>query len=134
MRISAEVYPLEVCESIDTCQLDGESGHFDIPASGRAPFDNWGVPPSRSCMSALWTASCRGPASSWTWCICGECYGSEDDMPKFEDSCLCSYTKAFHNSRVSSPSCCEGLGLGRQEQICGGLRSLQELLDTVQGC
>ena len=51
VRISAEVYPLEVCESIDTCQLDGESGHFDIKAQGRAPFDTWGMdkPQLREC-------------------------------------------------------------------------------------
>ena len=51
VRITAEVYPLEVCESIDTCQLDGESGHFDIKAQGRAPFDTWGVdkPQLREC-------------------------------------------------------------------------------------
>lgn len=51
VRIIAEVYPLEVCESIDTCQLDGESGHFDIKAQGRAPFDTWGVdkPQLREC-------------------------------------------------------------------------------------
>ena len=51
VRVSAEVYPLEVCKSITTCQLDGESGHYDIPATGRAPFDTWGVeqPQLREC-------------------------------------------------------------------------------------
>ena len=47
MRVSAEVYPLEICDSITTCQLDGASGHFDIPAVGRAPFGTWGVPESK---------------------------------------------------------------------------------------
>ena len=47
VRVSAEVYPLEVCDSITTCQLDGESGHFDIPAVGRAPYGTWGVPESK---------------------------------------------------------------------------------------
>ena len=53
VRVSAEVYPLDLCDAITTCQLDGESGHFDIPATGRAPFGTWGMeesePQLREC-------------------------------------------------------------------------------------
>lgn len=40
-----------MCESVATCQLDGPSGHHDVVAAARAPFDTWGVnqPQLREC-------------------------------------------------------------------------------------
>lgn len=35
-----------------TCQLDGPSGHHDVPAEAHAPFDTWGrvnKPQLREC-------------------------------------------------------------------------------------
>lgn len=54
MRVIAEVYPLEVCASVATCQLDGPSGHHDVVAMVRAPFDTWSVsqPQLRECFVA----------------------------------------------------------------------------------
>lgn len=51
VRVTAEVYPLEVCASVAWCQVDGESGHHDVRAEARAPFDTWGVtqPQLREC-------------------------------------------------------------------------------------
>ncbi len=45
------MYPLDVCESVATCQMDGPSGHHDVVAAARAPFDTWGVtqPQLREC-------------------------------------------------------------------------------------
>lgn len=60
VRVIAEVYPLEVCASVATCQLDGPSGHHDVVATTRAPFDTWGVsqPQLRECF-----VDCKLPAA-----------------------------------------------------------------------
>jgi hypothetical protein len=43
---------VELCATVSVCQLDGGSGHHDIPAHSRAPFDTWGVsgPQLRECI------------------------------------------------------------------------------------
>ncbi|CAL8469654.1 g9195 [Coccomyxa elongata] len=66
VRVIAEVYPLDVCESVATCQLDGPSGHHDVVAAARAPFDTWGVdqPQLRECF-----VICKlpEPGLTFTW-------------------------------------------------------------------
>lgn len=51
VRIIAEVYPEEVCSLVEVCQVDGPSGHFQVPATSQMPFGTWGVsgPQLREC-------------------------------------------------------------------------------------
>lgn len=51
VRITAEVYPDEVCSMVEFCQLDGPSGHFQMAATSQMPFGTWGVsgPQLREC-------------------------------------------------------------------------------------
>ena len=88
---------------------------------------------SRSCTSALWTANCRSPASSWIWCICGEGCCSEDHMLKIEKLCLCSHTKTSRPDCVSSFCCCKGLSLRWQEHLRGVVRGFLRAFEYRAG-